>query len=110
MPVQYTNVAGTAETTIVPAAPSGGRHSMRRLIITTINAVAATLTLKDSTGGATRAVFDYPNAASAPTAPLVVDFSNAADALTQSAQGAPFTLTASVNASGYKVTAVYDED
>lgn len=110
MPVQYTALAGTAETTIVVAPDAGGRHSLQRLIITTPNAAASVLTLRDSAAGAIRGKFDYPNAAVAPNGPLVVDYTSVADALTQSARGAVITLQASVNASGYNVTAVYNED
>lgn len=107
MSVQATTIsASTAETTIVPAGPAGTNNTLSRLIITTANVVAATLTLRDSTGGTIRAVFDYPNAAVAPGAPLNVPFD---PPLKQAAPANNWTLTASVNAASYHVTAVYSE-
>ena len=94
--------ANTSANTIVPAngdANEGTRH-LRGLIVTTPNAAAATLTLSDGTQ--TVAVFDYPNAAVAPAAPLVVNVP-----LPQSKANAAWTLQASANASGYHVTAIW---
>jgi hypothetical protein len=70
---QTTIAASTAETTIVAADPNF-RTLLTGLIITTLQAVAGTLTLRDATGGSIRAVFDYPNATAAPGAPLVLSF------------------------------------
>lgn len=106
MSVQTTTIASTAETTIIPAGPAGTNNTLSRLIITTTNLAAATLTLRDSTGGTIRAVFDYPNAAVAPVGPLNVPFD---PPLRQAAPATAWTLTASVNAASFHVTAVYSE-
>lgn len=103
--VQQTTIAsGTAETTIVSAGGAGVFNDLTELIITTINAVAATLTLKDATTGTTRAVFDYPNAASAPGVPLVITFN---PPLPQAVANNNWTLTASVAAGAIHITAVF---
>jgi hypothetical protein len=93
--VQQTAVSGTGETTIVTAAGANVFADLMSLIITT---------LKDSTGGTTRAVFNYPNAASAPSTPLVINFN---PPLPQSGANANWTLTASAAAGAVNVTAVY---
>lgn len=97
---QYTSVGTTGETTIV-TADSTARHGITQIVVTTVNAAASTLTLKDGTGGTTRGVFNYPNAASAPSTPLVLSFD---PPLQQDARNSNWTLTASANASGYNVT------
>jgi hypothetical protein len=102
--VQQTNVSGTGETTIITAGGAGVFNDIVELIITTVNAAAATLTLKDATAGTTRAVLNYPNAASAPGTPLVIPFPTP---LPQAAANNNWTLTASANASGFNVTAVF---
>src|SRR4051812_41949396 len=66
---QQTAVAGTGETTIVSAGGAGVFNDLTGLIITTANAAAGTLTIKDATGGTTKIVLNYPNAASAPSSP-----------------------------------------
>ena len=103
MRATQTTVAGTGAVSIVPASgdPFEGMRHLRGLVITTPNAAAATLTLSDGTQ--TVAIFDYPNAAVAPAAPLVVTVP-----LPQSKSNAAWTITASVNASGYHVTAIWD--
>lgn len=101
---QQTNLTGTSETTIVTAAGTSVFVDIMQLIITTTNAAAATLTLKDSTSGTVRAVLNYPNAASVPTTPLILNFN---PPLPQATANNNWTLTASVNANGYEVTAVY---
>jgi hypothetical protein len=99
---QYTSLSGTGETTIVTADPTF-TNGLTGLIITTINAAAGTLTLREATGGGTKAVFNLPNAATAP-GPFVVTFD---PPLSQSAKNNNWTLQASVNASTYNVTAMF---
>lgn len=100
---QTTIASGTGETTIVTADPNF-RRNLAQLIITTANAAAATLTLRDSTGGTTRAIFDYPNAASAPGAPLVISFQ---PVLQQTAFNNNWTLQASAAAGAVHITASF---
>lgn len=99
---QATTISNTAETTIV-TANAGASNLLEQLIVTTVDAAIATLTLRDSTAGTTRAIFDYPNAASAPGVPFVVNFS---PPLYQ-AVNAAWTLQASANATSMHVLAVY---
>jgi hypothetical protein len=94
--------ASTSETTIVTADPNFA-NQLIGLVITSTDAAASTLTLRDGTAGTTRAIFDYPNAASAPGAPLSVTFPQP---LNQAAN-ANWTLQASVNAGAYHVMAIY---
>jgi len=98
---QTTIASGTAETTIVTADPNF-RRNLTRLIITTANAAAATLTLRDSTGGTTRAILDYPNAAVAPAEPLIINFD---PPMQQQASNNNWTLQASVAAGAIHITA-----
>jgi hypothetical protein len=70
---QATTLAASSETTIVTADPNF-RNCLTQLVITTAGAAAATLTLRDATAGTIRAIFDYPNAAVAPSSPLVINF------------------------------------
>lgn len=100
---QTTIGASTAETTIVTADPAT-RNQLVALHITTLNGAASTLTLRDSTGGTTRAVYDYPNAASVPTTPLIVTFDPPLDPQSTNAN---WTIQASASATGYKVNAFY---
>jgi hypothetical protein len=100
---QTTIGASTAETTIVTADPAT-RNLLVGLQITTLNGAVATLTLRDATGGATRAIYDYPNAASVPTTPLVVEFDPPLD---QTAINQNWTIQASASATGYKVNAFF---
>jgi hypothetical protein len=105
---QQTNAAGTGAVNIinVPAASSNFRfRDMVCLTVTTTNAAAATLTISDGT--ATPMVLNYPNAASAPTTPMQLFFD---PPLQQTGLGnLAWTLTASVNASGFNVTAQFVE-
>lgn len=103
LPVIQTNATGTGAVTIIPA--SGRSNAFRHLvalIITTVNAAIATLTISDGTK--TVAVLNYPNAASAPGTPFVFQPNFPIE---QSAANAAWTITASVNASGFNVTAQY---
>src|SRR5262249_18521108 len=93
-----TNVAGTGAVSIVPASGTTGdapRH-IKPITVTTANIVAGTLTLSD--GAKTVAVFNYPNAASAPGTILQ------AGPFPSTKTNAAWTLQASANASGYNVT------
>lgn len=101
---QQTSIAsGTAETTIVTADPSS-RNNLTSLVITTLNAAVATLTVRDATTGTVKAILDYPDAASLPTAPLVI---NMDPPWQQTAPNNNWTIQASANVSGYKITAGY---
>jgi hypothetical protein len=101
---QQTNIAsGTAETTIVSADPNF-RRNLTGLVITTLNAIAGTITLRDSTAGTIRAVFDYPNAAVVPSTPFLVEFD---PPMLQSLPNNNWTLQASANANGYKITTAF---
>jgi hypothetical protein len=100
---QTTIASGTSETTIVTADPSF-RRNLTGLIITTPNAAIATLTLRDATGGTTVAILDYPNAASAPSTPFVVNFD---PPLQQTAKNNNWTLQASVAAAAIHITACF---
>jgi hypothetical protein len=99
-----TAVAGTGETTIVTAGGAGVFNDLTGLIITTANAAVGTLTIKDGTGGTTKIILNYPNAASAPSSPMIIDFT---PPISQNSANANWTITASANASGYNVTAQY---
>lgn len=102
--VTQTNVTGTGAVTIVPASGTAGdapRH-LKRLMLSTLDAAAAVVTLK--CGTTAMAVLNYPASAAAPLAPLVLNLplpgqSNAA-----------WTLTVSVNATGVQCTAVWSDD
>lgn len=100
---QTTIASGTGETTIVTADPNF-RRNLAQLIITTANSAAATLTLRDATAGTTRAIFDYPNAASAPANPLVVSFQ---PPLQQTAFNNNWTLQASAAVGAIHITASF---
>lgn len=102
--VQQTTFTGTSETTIVPAGGAGVFNDLMALIITTANTAAATLTLKDATAGTTRAVLNYPNAASAPSTPMVINFN---PPLPQAAANNNWTVIASAAAGNVNVTAVF---
>lgn len=104
--VQWTAVAGAGETTIITAGTPGVNNILVGLVITTINAAAGTLTLRDSTGGTTRMVIDFPNAALAPAVPFILMLP---EPLPQAAPAQNWTIQASVNASGYNVNALYKE-
>ena len=68
-----TITASASETTIVTADPNNG-NGLVELVITSTIAVANTFTLRDATGGTTRAIFDYPAGAAVATVPFVVKF------------------------------------
>jgi hypothetical protein len=97
---QFTAIAGTGETTIVTADP-GYKNAITSILISTPNAAVSTLTLRDGTGGTTKHVFNYPNTAAAPLAPVEVMFD---PPLCAEAKNTNWTMQASVNASGFNVT------
>lgn len=98
-------VAGTGAVTILAASGNATVYrDIASLTITTPNAAAATLTLSD--GNKTVAIYNYPDAALAPATPLVVPFD---PPLAQSLPNKAWTITASVNASGFNVTTQYLE-
>lgn len=100
---QATTIAsGTAETAITPANPQCG-NALCGLVVTTINAVAATLTLRESLAGATRGIFDYPNAAVAPGSPLNISF----EPPLMQPINSTWTIQASVAAGAIHITALY---
>lgn len=96
--------ASTAETTIITAGGAGVFNDLTQLIITTNNAAAGTITIKDATAGTTRMILDYPNAAVAPSAPIVLNFE---PPIPQAVAANNWTATCSVNAGHYEVTAVF---
>lgn len=100
-----TAVAGTGAVSILPASGNGAIfRDIANIIITTINAAAATLTLSDGTKSY---IFNYPNSsAAAPQFPLELFFE---PPLQQSLANVAWTLTASVNASGFNVITQFVE-
>lgn len=103
---QRTALAGAGEVTIVTADPNFNLP-LYGLVITTPNAAAGTLTLRDATAGTAVATFDYPNAAAAPGAPFKVFFNPPLPQ--QLLKNNNWTLQATVNASGYNVLALFNE-
>lgn len=106
-PFQQSAPSGTGATTIISIGPSGSSTRYRDLVsltITTVNAAASVLTISDGTKNAL--LLNYPNAAAAPSTPLQLYFD---PPLQQSAGNLAWTLTPSVNASGYNVTAQFIE-
>lgn len=103
-PCQFTACSGTGANNILPA--SGATESFTDLIgliITTPNAAASVLTISD--GNKTVFTLNYPNSAAAPSTPFVFTPDTP---IQQSGTGnTAWTLTASVNASGFNVTAQY---
>jgi len=99
-------VAGTGAVTILPASGNASVYrDIASLTITTINAALATLTISD--GNKTVAIFNYPNSTTLPPgAPFVITFDTP---LAQSLPNKAWTITASVNASGFNVTTQYIE-
>jgi hypothetical protein len=67
-----TTISATGVTTIAAAGGASVFRDISKIIITTAGAVAQTITLTD---GTTSFIADYPNAAVAPGAPFVLDFS-----------------------------------
>jgi len=105
-PCIQTNASGTGATTILAASGNGAIYrDLVSLVITTVNAAAATLTISDGTK--TVMVLNYPNAASAPTTPLALQFCDVP--LGQSKPNAAWTITPSANSSGFNITAQYTE-
>lgn len=105
-PAVQTAVAGTAAVTIIPASGNPfGCRDLVSLIITTANAAACVITISDGTK--TVLTLNYPNAASAPGTPLVIQFCDVP--LQQTAGNLAWTITCSVNASGFNVNAQYAE-
>ena len=62
---QQTTITSASETTLVTAGAAGVFNDLTQLIITSMGGTVATITLKDSTGGATRMILDFPNSATA---------------------------------------------
>ena len=117
MPAQYpfaraqASAAGatvTTAVTIISVPPASSNFRFRdlvNLVITTPNAAASVLTLTD---GVATYTFNYPNAATAPSTPFILPFNDIP--LQQTGLGnAAWTITASVNASGYNYTAQFVE-
>jgi len=62
---QYTQLSSTGETTVVTAGAAGVFNDIYSVDIDTGGTVAATITLKDATGGSTRKIYNYPAGAAA---------------------------------------------
>lgn len=101
--IQTQSVASVSETTIITAGGAGVFNDLSQLIITTAGAAAQTITIKDATAGTTRMVFNYPNAALAPGAPLIVNFN---PPVPQATANANWTTTNSV-ATATNITCVF---
>lgn len=100
-----TNVAGTGAVTILPASGNSSTYrDIAGFTVSTSNAAAGTLTISDGTKNVM--VLNYPNAAVAPSQPLDCDFD---PPLQQSNPNQAWTITASVNASGYNVNVQFVE-
>jgi len=97
-------VASTAETTIITAGAAGVFNDLSALIITTTNAAASIVTIKDATAGTTRITLDYPNAALAPSDAFMINFD---PPIPQAVAANNWTATCSVNAGRYSITAVF---
>lgn len=88
---QYTQIASsTSETTIVTAGATGVYNDITGMQITNQSSTAVTVTIKDSTGGTTRKVFDL-----AANGGIVVNWQGIP--LPQSAAHNNWTATLSVN-------------
>lgn len=73
MACQVTSIAVNTETTIITAGTAGVNNPLVGLVITVNGTFAVgTVTIKDSTGGTTRMVIDYPSSAAAPSAPFIM--------------------------------------
>lgn len=100
---QATDLAtSTAETTIVTADPNS-RNNLAGLIITSKDTAAGVITVRDSTGGTTRLLVDFPSGSTALT-PFVAMFN---PPLKQTAVNSNWTAQASVNATGMKINALF---
>lgn len=97
--------ASTAETTII-SADAACRNDLVGLVITSTNAAAATLTIKDGTGGTTKMILNYPASAAVVVAPVEIYFPKPVKA---AAKNANWTATASANANGINITALYSK-
>lgn len=102
--VQQTAVPVTTETTIITAGGAGVFNDLTGLIISTTNLIAATITIKDAVAGTTRMVLNYPNAALAPGAPLVLNFW---PPIPQAVAASAWTATISAAATSVNVTATF---
>lgn len=99
-----TNVSGTGAVTILPASGNSSTYrDICGITITTANAAAGTLTISD---GVKTTVFNYPNAAVAPADPIDFDYD---PPWQQTSPNQAWTITASVNASGYNVNVQFVE-
>jgi hypothetical protein len=96
--------ASTAETTIITAGGASVFNDLSLLVITSTNAAAAVITIKDATAGTTRLTLNYPDAALAEAAPLVIPFPIP---LAQATANANWTATVSVNAGSTSFSAVF---
>lgn len=101
---QTTNLGtSTSETTIVNADPTA-RNNLIGLIITSLNTVAGVVTIKDSTGGTTRLLLDFPSGAAAQPA-FIASFDLPLRQL--AGPNNNWTATVSPNATGCKITAIF---
>jgi hypothetical protein len=106
LPVQQTNVTGTSAVVIIPASGNVARYRhLVSLIITTLNAAVATITISD--GSKTVAVLNFPSTAAVPTQPFVFQPTNP---IAQSQPNLAWTMTVSANTGGCEVTAQYVEN
>lgn len=103
---QVTTVSNSSAETTIVAADANFRLDLIGLIITTSTATAGTLTLRDSTGGVTRMILDYPNAALAPSTPLTLSFVD--QPLSQLAgKNNNWTIQSSLSTNSYHITAIF---
>jgi hypothetical protein len=99
----YLALAASGETTLI-AQTASEFHDIAMLIISTAGAAAATITLRDGTSGTTVGVFNYPDAALAPSGgPLVLCFN---PPLPAAAANTNWTVQNSVT-TATNITAVY---
>ncbi len=91
---QYTALAANTETTIVTAGAAGVFNDIDYIILSTAGSAAATLSIKDGTGGTTKLVINYPDAALAPGGVLQLNFK---PPLAQASSAANWTVTNSVS-------------
>jgi hypothetical protein len=96
-------VTTSAAVVLMPAASTATFNDLSGLFITTQSAAIATIAISD--GNNTLLILDYPNAASAPTAPIVIDFT---PPLSQSVAATAWMITCStVGGKSYHVTAQF---
>lgn len=105
--VQVTPLNSASETTIITAGSSGVNNALVGMIITTALATAGTLTFKDATGGTTRLVINFPDAAVAPSGPFIFFFADDTP-LMQAVPANNWTVTAS-QTGVYNINAFYRE-